>query len=101
MSTKPSFKRRAAAVAAAATAVVVSSVVTAGPARADVPDGWPISDKMSALHLLTLILFIPVVVAAIISLLVLLPGVLRGEGLVPKPVKPGEEPQPPARSGHH
>lgn len=101
MSTKPSLKRRAAAVAAAATALVVSSAVVAGPASADVPVGWPVSDKMTALNLLTIILFIPVVVAAIIALLVLLPGVLRGEGLIPKPPKAGEDHQPPAPTQQH
>lgn len=89
MSTKPSFKSRAAAVAAATTALVVSAAVLAGPASASVPRGWETSDRMSALDLLTFILFIPLAVAIIVSLLVLLPGVLRGEGLLPKADQPG------------
>jgi len=101
VSTKSSLKRRAAAVAAATTAVVASSVVVAGPASAGVPDGWPVSDKMNALHLLTLILFIPVVLAIVIALLVLLPGILRGEGLLPRTHQAGEEPQAPTHAGRH
>ena len=77
--------RRTAAVAAGTTAAVVTSAVLAGPAGAAVPDGWAPETHMNALHFLTIILFIPVVVALVIALLVLLPGVLRGEGLLPKP----------------
>ncbi|MEP9383987.1 hypothetical protein [Nocardioides sp. KR10-350] len=79
-----SFARRAAAVAAGTTAVVASSTVLAGPASAGVPQGWAPHEDMNAVHFLTIILFIPIVVAAVISLLVLLPGIIRGEGLLPK-----------------
>lgn len=76
--------RRAAAVAAGTTAAVVTSAVLAGPAGADVPDGWAPDYHMQPLHLLAFILFIPVVVAIVIALLVLLPGVMRGEPLIPR-----------------
>lgn len=76
--------RRAGLLGASASAAVVASVATAGPASADVPAGWPVADHMSAASLLLLILIIPVVIGVVISLLVLLPGVLRGEGLIPK-----------------
>ena len=79
--------RRAGLLGASATAAVVASVATAGPASAEVPNGWPIAEDMTASGLLLVILLIPVILVVIISLLVLLPGVLRGEGLLPKPHK--------------
>ena len=91
--------RRAGILGASASAAVVASVATAGPASADVPAGWPVADHMSASSLLLLILIIPVVLMLVISLLVLLPGVLRGEGLLPKAHK-GEDDNLPATQSH-
>jgi hypothetical protein len=79
--------RRAGLLGASASAAVVASVATAGPASAEVPNGWPVAEEMTASGLLLLILLIPVILMVIISLLVLLPGVFRGEGLLPKPHK--------------
>lgn len=79
--------RRAGLFGASASAAVVASVATAGPAGAAVPDGWPVAEEMTASGLLLLILLIPVILTVVISLVVLLPGVLRGEGLLPKPHK--------------
>jgi len=79
--------RRAGLLGASASAAVVASVATAGPASAEVPNGWPVADEMTASGLLLLILLIPVILTVVISLLVLLPGVFRGEGLLPKPHK--------------
>ncbi|MEU4454638.1 hypothetical protein AB0F44_25120 [Nocardioides sp. NPDC023903] len=76
--------RRAGLLGASASAAVVASVATAGPASAEVPNGWPVAEDMTASGLLLLILLIPVILMVIISLLVLLPGVFRGEGLLPK-----------------
>lgn len=91
--------RRAGLVAAAATAAVVGSAVVAGPASADVPVGWPQYSGFSAGHLLIIILVVPIIAAVVISLLVLLPGIFRGEGLIPKAPKGGDT-QPPAAGGH-
>lgn len=55
---------------------------------------------MSALGLLTFILFVPLGVAIVVSLLVLLPGVLRGERLIPSEHEQHVA-QPPARVDHH
>jgi hypothetical protein len=79
--------RRAGLLGASASAAVVASVATAGPASAEVPNGWPVAEEMTASGLLLLILLIPVILTVVISLLVLLPGVFRGEGLLPKPHK--------------
>jgi hypothetical protein len=97
-----STTRRAAAVTAATVAAVASSVVIAGPASADVPQGWETS-HMDGLHLLVFILFIPLAVAIVIALLVLLPGVLRGERLIPTEHAREQAPESrtPARVEHH
>ncbi|MCA1983621.1 hypothetical protein [Nocardioides nematodiphilus] len=90
------FARRALTLGAAVAAV---TAVVAGPASADVPSGWSNPSDVNPLHLLSLILFIPVAAALVISFLVLLPGVLRGEGLLPKAHAPSSEP-PVERTGH-
>lgn len=69
--------RRAAVVAASATALVA----VAGPASANVPEGWSNPDPMSAGHLLLLIAGLPIALALVIALLVALPGLVKGEGL--------------------
>ncbi len=56
-------------------------LVAAGPASADVPEGWSDPGPMSMGHLLLLIVAIPVALGVVISLLAALPGLLRGEGI--------------------
>jgi hypothetical protein len=92
-----SFARRALTLGAAVAAVTAAVV---GPAAADTPEGWSNPSHVNPLHFLTIIVFIPVVAALVISLLVLLPGVVRGEGLLPRAHKPSSQP-PVERSGHH
>lgn len=72
--------RRAARVAGLLT-TVSAVLLVAGPASADVPQGWSDPARMSWLHLLMLILVIPVVMAIVISFLTILPGLVKGEGL--------------------
>lgn len=91
--------RRAGLVGAAATAAVVGSAVFAGPASADVPTGWEVAHGFSVEKLLIVILVLPIIAAVVISFLVLLPGIFRGDGLIPKAPKGGGA-QPPATSGH-
>ena len=91
------FARRALTLGAAAVAVTAA---VAGPAAADVPDGWSNPSNVNPLLFISLLLFIPVGAALVISFVVLLPGVLRGEGLLPKAHKPSSQP-PVEREGHH
>ena len=91
-----SIVRRALTLGAALAAVTAA---VAGPAAADVPEGWSNPSHVNPLHFIALILFIPVGIALVISFVVLLPGVLRGEGLLPKAHKPSSQP-PVERSGH-
>jgi hypothetical protein len=58
-----------------------ASVVLTGPALADVPEGWAPDTHVSSAHLLLFILVIPVGLALVISLLVVLPGLVKGEGV--------------------
>ena len=90
------FARRALTLGASVAAVTAA---VAGPAAADVPSGWSNPSDVNPLHMLALILFIPVGIALVIAFLVLLPGVLRGEGLLPKAHKPSS--QPPAHGAGH
>lgn len=70
--------RRAAVTAGS---LVAATVVLAGPATADVPEGWSDPDPMSWGHLLVLILAIPVGLALVITVLAALPSLVKGEGL--------------------
>lgn len=73
-------------------AVAAATVAAVGPAIADTPNGWSNPSHVNPLHFLAFVLFIPVGVALIISGLVLLPGLLRGEGLLPKGHKASNQP---------
>ncbi|SFB76354.1 hypothetical protein SAMN04487968_101384 [Nocardioides terrae] len=78
MTTPQTLIRRAAVTAGS---FVAASVVLAGPAMAEVPEGWAPDTHMSWGHLLVLILAIPAGLALVISLVVSLPGLVKGEGL--------------------
>lgn len=81
------FVRRAATVGAIAAAVTAALV---GPASAAGAEGWSNPSSVSAIDFLLVLLIVPVGLALVISLLVLLPGVLRGEGLVPRRARTGD-----------
>lgn len=80
-------RRFLATVAATVTGVAVllaGSVVLAGPASAGVPEGWATEDDWSLGGLLIIVIAVPVVIGLVLALLTLLPGVMRGERLIPK-----------------
>ena len=60
-----------------------TSVLLATPAGAEVPEGWSDPPEVSLLQLLVVVAGIPLVLALLISLAVLLPGLARGEKLLP------------------
>ena len=79
--------RRAATLSVASLTVFV---LMSAPALADVPNGWSKPPHVSALERLTVFLFIPLGLALVIAGVVLLPGILKGEGLLPKPFAKSE-----------
>lgn len=76
------FARRAAVVGATLATVTAATV---GTASANEISGWSNPSHVNPVHFLVIILFIPVALFLLISLVILLPGILRGEGLLPKP----------------
>jgi hypothetical protein len=89
------FARRAATVGATLAAVTAATI---GAASADDPTGWSNPSHVPPMHWLLVLLIIPLGAALVISFVVLLPGILRGEGLLPKPFKDTDESHGP--SGH-
>ena len=71
---------RRAAVVLAATATVLA---VAGPASAEVPEGWSNPEPVSVLHALLVLGGIPLLLLVVISLLVYLPALMRGERVAP------------------
>jgi hypothetical protein len=82
--------RRAAIVGATLAAVAAATMGSAGAASIS---GFSNAPHVTPLHMLLIILFIPLGLAIVLSLIILLPGILRGEGLVPLPFKDGEDAQ--------
>ena len=71
--------RRTAAVLVAAVAVLT----LAGPAQADVPEGWAQPYHVDGLHTLLVFVGIPVLMFVVITVLVYLPSLVRGQRLAP------------------
>ncbi|WP_162602326.1 hypothetical protein [Nocardioides daejeonensis] len=64
-------------------AVVIGSVLlAASPASANVPEGWSNPESVNPLHFLAVVLGIPAALALVIILLVIAPGLARGEKFV-------------------
>ena len=64
----------------AATAAVLAA---AGPASAEVPEGWSDPDQVSVLHALLVFAGIPVLLFVVIVVLVYIPALVRGERATP------------------
>jgi hypothetical protein len=80
--------RRAALVVGSATILLLAY---AGPAAADIPDGWSKPDPVPALHFLLIFVGIPVLITLGILAAVYLPGVVRGESVSPAGVRPEDQ----------
>jgi hypothetical protein len=69
------------------TTVVLAAVATvlavAGPASADVPEGWSNPEEVSMLHALLVLAGIPLLLFVVISVLVYIPSLVRGERVTP------------------
>jgi hypothetical protein len=80
--------RRAALVVGSATILVLAY---AGPAAADIPDGWSVPKPVPVLHFLLLFVGIPVLITLGILLAIYLPGVARGESVAPAGARAGDQ----------
>ena len=78
-STTTRLARRTGVVLTAATL----SLLAAAPAYAEVPEGWSDPDDVSLLQLFTVIFALPAVLFVVITGLVLLPALAKGEKLLP------------------
>lgn len=63
--------------------LAATSVVLAGPASADVPQGWPDTAPVNPMHVILVLVGIPVLLFVVIVALVYLPAMLRGEDVTP------------------
>lgn len=63
----------------------------AGPALADVPDGWSDPKSVPVLHDLLLFVGIPVLITIGILGAIYIPGVVRGESVAPAGVKTDDQ----------
>jgi hypothetical protein len=71
--------RRTTAVSVAAAALVM----LAGPAQADVPEGWAEPYDVDPLHALLVLVGIPLLLFVVIVALVYIPALIRGESIKP------------------
>jgi hypothetical protein len=58
-------------------------LAVAGPAGADVPEGWSTPDPVSPLHALLVLAGIPLLLFLLITLAVVVPGLVKGERFTP------------------
>jgi hypothetical protein len=80
--------RRAALVVGSATILLLAY---AGPAAADIPDGWSDPKPVPVLHFLLLFVGIPVLITLGILGAVYLPGLARGESVAPAGVRADDQ----------
>lgn len=81
----PTLIRRAAVLALA-----LSLPLLAGPAGAEVPEGWSDPDEVGFLQLMIPVLAVPVGIALLVAAAVYLPPLARGERLTPG-TRPADE----------
>ena len=63
----------------------------AGPAAADIPDGWSDPAPVPVLHDLLFLLGIPLLITLAIFAAVYLPGIVRGESVAPAGAKADDQ----------
>ena len=63
----------------------------AGPAAADIPDGWSNPQPVPVLNFLLVFIGIPLLITIAILLAVYLPGVVRGESVAPARARTDDE----------
>lgn len=91
------FARRAAVVSASAAGLFV---LMAAPAMAAVPEGWSDPEPVSMGLVFWLMFGIPVISAIVISLLVWLPGLVKGQSVTGGQFVPVDGPSSARKSAH-
>jgi len=84
----PQTLRRAALVVGSATILLVAY---AGPASADIPDGWSNPPSVNVIRFLLVFVGIPLLITLGIVAAVYLPGVVRGESVAPAGVRADDQ----------
>ena len=80
--------RRTALVVGSATILLLAY---AGPAAADIPDGWSDPPSVSVLRFLLVFVGIPALITLGILAAIYLPGVVRGESVAPAGSRPDDQ----------
>lgn len=80
MTTKSQAPRRVALVVGSATILLLGY---AGPAAADVPDGWSDPPPVPVLRDILVFIGIPILITLLIFAFIYLPGIVRGESVAP------------------
>jgi len=75
--------RRLVTLASGLFALAGTSLLLAGPASADVPEGWPDSPAVEPLNAILVLVGIPVLLFVGILIAVYLPALIRGERVAP------------------
>jgi hypothetical protein len=75
--------RRLLTVVAAGLWLGAGSLALAGPASADVPEGWGAPGEVDTLEAILLLGGLPLLLFVVISFLVYAPSIIRGERIVP------------------
>lgn len=66
-----------------AASATITAVLLAGPAHADVPEGWSNPADVDMLDAILLLAGVPLLISALLALAVYLPAMIRGEKLTP------------------
>jgi hypothetical protein len=88
--TKPALRRAATLVGATAT-LIATTALLAGPASAEIPQGWGPDYQVDPLFVLGVMVGVPVLLFVLIVAAVYLPGVVRGERVAPGATGPQDQ----------
>lgn len=80
MTARPATRVRRTTILLGTTAALLA---LAGPASADVPEGWSDPDEVDVLHALLVLGLVPLLIGLAIAALVYLPALVRGERVAP------------------
>ncbi len=72
------------------TTAAALSLLAAGPAVADVPEGWSDPEPVSLVQVLLVVAAVPLALAFLIVLAVYLPAMVRGERVTPGAERPDQ-----------